>query len=235
MLINREQIAANLASIRARIEAACLRSGRNADEVRLLPVSKTHPASVLREAYAADCMEFAENRVQEAEQKAIELSDLADLRWCIIGHLQTNKARQVARFAHEFQALDSLKLAQELDRRLQAEGRSLDVLVQVNSSGEPQKSGLDVADVPSFVQRLPQFNSLRVKGLMTLAEHSTEPERVRACFVRMRELQQRLRDGAPAGISFDELSMGMSGDFELAIEEGSTTVRIGQAIFGARH
>lgn len=235
MLINREQIAANLASIRARIEAACLRSGRNPDEVRLLPVSKTHPASVLREAYAAGCIELAENRVQEAEQKAIELSDLADLRWCIIGHLQTNKARQVARFAHEFQALDSLKLAQELDRRLQAEGRSLDVLVQVNSSGEPQKSGLDVADVPSFVQRLPQFNSLRVKGLMTLAEHSTEPERVRACFVRMRELQQRLRDGAPAGISFDELSMGMSGDFELAIEEGSTTVRIGQAIFGARH
>lgn len=235
MLINREQIAANLASIRARIEAACLRSGRNPDEVRLLPVSKTHPASVLREAYAAGCMELAENRVQEAEQKAIELSDLADLRWCIIGHLQTNKARQVARFAQEFQALDSLKLAQELDRRLQAEGRSLDVLVQVNSSGEPQKSGLDVADVPSFVQQLPQFNSLRVKGLMTLAEHSTEPERVRACFVRMRELQQRLRDGAPAGISFDELSMGMSGDFELAIEEGSTTVRIGQAIFGARH
>lgn len=232
--ISQEQLQANLQSIRARIDAACQRAGRNPAQVRLLPVSKTHAGDVLRLAYACGCRELAENRVQEAEQKARELADLADLRWCIIGHLQTNKARQVARFAHEFQALDSLRLARELDLRLQAEGRSLDVLVQVNSSAEPQKSGLAVEDVPAFVRQLPQFSSLRIKGLMTLAEFSDDPARVRACFVRMRQLQQQLRDSAPDGIGMDELSMGMSGDFELAIEEGSTTVRIGQAIFGAR-
>lgn len=233
-IITQEILENNLAAIKERIKAACERAGRNPDSVRLLPVSKTKGNVVLRMAYAAGVRDFGENKVQEAKQKAEELTDLTDARWCVIGHLQTNKAKYVARFAHEFQALDNLRVAEELDRRLQQEGRSLDVFVQVNSSNEPQKFGLPPEEVEEFIQQLPQFPTLNVKGLMTLAEFSSSDERVRACFVRMRELQAKLKENLPAGVSLDELSMGMSGDFEIAIEEGATVVRVGQAIFGPR-
>ena len=162
------------------------------------------------------------------------MRDLADLRWSVIGHLQTNKAKLVALFATEFQALDSLRVAQALDRHLQSEGRSLDVFVQVNTSGEASKYGLAPEDVPGFIDALPAFSALRVRGLMTLALFSAEAERVRQCFIVLRTLRDQLRQRAPAGISLDALSMGMSGDFEIAIEEGATVVRVGQAIFGAR-
>lgn len=177
---------------------------------------------------------LGENKVQEAREKAEELADLDDLRWAVIGHLQTNKAKYVARFAHEFHALDRVKVAQELDRRLEQEGRSLDVFVQVNSSGEESKFGLAPDEVPRFVKELPNYPALRVRGLMTLALFSSDIERVRRCFILMRELRERLRQEAPDAMSFDELSMGMSGDFEVAIEEGATIVRVGQTIFGAR-
>lgn len=224
----------NLAQVQARIEAACRRAGRDPGSVRLLPVSKTKPESSLRLIHAAGCRMLGENKVQEAYRKWEAMQDLADLEWSVIGHLQTNKARLVARFASEFQALDSLRLAEALDRRLQAEGRALDVFVQVNTSGEASKYGLDPAEVPAFVDALPAFSALRVRGLMTLALFSTEAERVRGCFMRLRQLRDQLRQSAPATIGLDELSMGMSGDFEIAIEEGATVVRIGQAIFGAR-
>lgn len=230
----RGTLVANLAAIRTRIEAACRRVGRDPAEVELLPVSKTQPVERLRLAYDAGVRKFGENKVQEAREKAEALSDLADVRWAVIGHLQTNKAKYVARFAHEFHALDSLKVAEALDRRLQAEGRGLDVYVQVNSSGEASKFGLAPEEVPGFVKELPNYTALRVRGLMTLALFSAEVERVRACFVLMRELRDRLRQEAPAGLSFDGLSMGMSGDFEVAIEEGATVVRVGEAIFGPR-
>ncbi len=233
-IITQEILESNLAVIKERIKAVCERVGRDPNSVRLLPVSKTKSEKVLRMAYAAGVREFGENKVQEAQQKAEEMADLTDARWCVIGHLQTNKAKYVARFAHEFQALDNLRVAEELDRRLQQEGRSLDVFVQVNSSNEPQKFGLPPADVAAFIQELPKYSALNIKGLMTLAEFSSSEERVRACFVRMRELQTQLRENLPAGINIDELSMGMSGDFEIAIEEGSTVVRVGQAIFGER-
>lgn len=233
-IITQEVLESNLAAIQERINVACERAGRDPNSVRLLPVSKTKSEKVLRMAYAAGVREFGENKVQEAQQKAEEMADLADARWCVIGHLQTNKAKYVARFAHEFQALDNLRVAEELDRRLQQEGRSLDVFVQVNSSNEPQKFGLPPAEVAAFIQELPNYSALKVKGLMTLAEFSSSEERVRACFVRMRELQTQLRNNLPAGISLDELSMGMSGDFEIAIAEGATVVRVGQAIFGER-
>jgi pyridoxal phosphate enzyme (YggS family) len=152
----------------------------------------------------------------------------------LIGHLQTNKAKQAARFASEFQALDSLRAAAALDKALQAEGRALDVLVQVNTSDEDSKFGLAPADVRGFIKELPAFSSLRVRGLMTLALFSHDENLVRPCFVKLRELRDRLRQDAPDGISLDELSMGMSGDFELAIAEGATTVRVGTAIFGHR-
>jgi pyridoxal phosphate enzyme (YggS family) len=224
----------HLADVHARIAAACAKVGRDSASVRLLPVSKTVSDERIRNAYAAGCRALGENKVQEAHRKWQAMSDLPDLRWSIIGHLQTNKAKLVAEFASEFQALDSLRVAEALDKRLQALGRSLDVLVQVNTSSEESKFGLPPHEVEAFVKRLPAFSSLRVRGLMTLALFSDDAARVRPCFVRLRELRERLRQSAPAGIALDELSMGMSGDYELAIEEGSTIVRVGQAIFGAR-
>lgn len=224
----------NLAQVQRRIAAACQRVGRDPARVRLLPVSKTKPEASLRLAYAAGCRLLGENKVQEAQSKWQAMQDLGDLQWSVIGHLQTNKAKQVARFASEFQALDSLRLAEALDRRLQVEGRSLDVFVQVNTSGEASKYGLAPEDVAAFVQALPAFSALRVRGLMTLALFSSDAERVRQCFVRLRTLREQLRQSAPAAVELEELSMGMSGDFEIAIEEGATVVRVGQAIFGAR-
>jgi len=224
----------NLAAIRSRIEAACARVGRDPQTVRLLPVSKTKPESILRLAYAAGCRTFGENKPQEAFQKWEAMQDLGDLRWSVIGHLQTNKAKMVARCATEFQALDSLRVAEALERRLQAEGRALDVFVQVNTSDEASKFGLAPAEVAGFLQALPAFSALRVRGLMTLALFSGEAQAVRQCFVRLRTLRDQLRPHAPAGIELEQLSMGMSGDFEIAIEEGATVVRVGQAIFGAR-
>lgn len=230
-----EEFRQHLADVHERIDAACRRVGRDPATVRLLPVSKTVPEARIRNAYASGCRSLGENKVQEAHAKWRAMSDLADLRWAIIGHLQTNKAKDVAEFASEFHALDSLRVAVALDKHLQARGRSLDVLVQVNTSYEASKFGLAPGEVEAFVRQLPAFHALRVRGLMTLALFSDDADKVRPCFVRLRELRDRLRQSAPDGIGMDELSMGMSGDYELAIEEGSTIVRVGQAIFGARN
>ncbi len=229
-----EQLRQNIATIQARIDQACADAGRDPQEVRLLPVSKTHPAEYLRLAYAAGCRMLGENKVQEAHQKWQELEDLTDLKWSVIGHLQTNKAKYVARFASEFHALDSLRLAQALDQRLTIEDRYLDVLVQINTSGEESKYGINPEQAPELIAQLGEFSRLRVRGLMTLAMNSADREAVRGCFIQLRELRDSLQAIAPAGMQLTELSMGMSGDFELAIAEGATIVRIGQAIFGAR-
>lgn len=229
-----EDFRRNLAAVQARINTACRRAGRDPATVRLLPVSKTKPEASLRLAHAAGCRMLGENKPQEAHRKWEAMQDLADLQWSVIGHLQTNKAKLVARFASEFQALDSLGVAEALERRLQAEGRSLDVFVQVNTSGEASKYGLSLEDVQDFIKELPAFPALHVRGLMTLALFSAEAERVRQCFILLRTLRDQLLQNAPASIGLDELSMGMSGDFEIAIEEGATVVRVGQAIFGAR-
>lgn len=225
------EIATNLAAVRARVDAAAERAGRDSAEVRLLPVTKTVDEARLRAAYEAGVTQMGENKVQEALGKATAMADLA-IHWALIGHLQTNKAKDVAAFAHEFQALDSLRVAEALDRRLQAAGRGLDVYVQVNSSGEDTKFGLAPEQVPAFLEALPAYASLRVRGLMTLAAHTEDRERVVGCFRLMRELRDAARQAGTVGEG--ELSMGMSGDFELAVEHGSTCVRVGQAIFGRR-
>lgn len=228
-----EDFARNLDAVQARIARAAARAGRDPRSVRLLPVSKTVAEDRLRNAVAAGYHRLGENKVQEAKRKSENLADL-DVSWAVVGHLQTNKARDVAAFAAEFQALDSLRLAEALDRRLQAAGRSLDVFVQVNTSGEESKYGLSPDEVPAFLAALPRFETLRVQGLMTLALFSGDLERVRACFVRLRTLRDRARDTDPDLIGPGELSMGMSGDFEVAIDEGATCVRVGQALFGSR-
>ena len=223
----------NFKAIEKRIHQACIKTERSPAEVSLLPVSKTKSSKLISEAYGFGYKRFGESRIQEAEEKTQELSYL-DIKWCIIGHLQTNKVDKAARFASEIHSLDSLKLAKALEKSLQKEGRSVDVLVQVNTSKEPQKFGLEVEEVESFVYKLKSFSSLRVKGLMTLALFSKDESLVKPCFIRLRELRDKLRQDGPERMNWDTLSMGMSQDLEWAIEEGSTEVRVGTSLFGER-
>lgn len=229
-----DTMAGRIAQIHQRIATACTRAGRAPDSVVLLPVSKTFEVDAIREAMALGLTRFGENKTQEIRQKAAALAGQG-LQWVLIGHLQTNKAKDAARDATEVQSLDRADLAEALHRRLLNEGRTLDVLIQVKTSSEPSKFGMAPEDVSAFLRRIAsEFPTLHVKGLMTLAVNSPNPDEVRACFRNLRELRDRLRAEDIAGVSLDRLSMGMSGDFELAIEEGSTEVRIGTAIFGAR-
>ena len=228
------EFAANLAAVQANIAAAAERAGRSADEVRLLPVSKTVPEDRLCLAIDAGCHRLGENKVQEAKRKSESLARLG-VDWAVIGHLQTNKAKDVASFATEFQALDNLRVAQALDRRLTDLGRTLEVYVQVNTSAEESKFGLPPEELAGFLRELPRYETLRVQGLMTLALFTSDTDRVRECFRTLRTLRDRMREQSPELIGTGELSMGMSGDYELAIEEGATCVRVGQAIFGARN
>ena len=228
-----EDFTHNIAAVRARIADAANRVGRDPDEIRLLPVSKTVPEDRIRIAVAAGLQQLGENRVQEATRKYHAMQDL-DVEWSIIGNLQTNKARDVAAYAAEFQALDRLRVAEVLNRRLETAGRTLPVFVQVNTSNEPQKYGIHPDELARFLADLRQYPNLEVQGLMTLAIFSSDTERVRKCFTLLRELRDQMRAEVPELLGPGELSMGMSGDFETAIEEGSTVVRVGQAIFGAR-
>ncbi|WP_159994305.1 YggS family pyridoxal phosphate-dependent enzyme [Roseomonas sp. 18066] len=220
----------NLAALEARIAAACQRAGRDRSEVRLLPVTKTVPASVLRLAHAAGVTTFGENKIQEATGKREALADLP-IAWSIIGHLQTNKVKHLARLAQEFHALDSLRLAGLLEARLAQEGQTMDVFVQVNTSGEASKYGLPPAEVPAFLDALPRFPHLRPRGFMTLALFSSDMAQVRPCFARLRDIRDAALRDHP-GLA--ALSMGMTGDFEAAIAEGASIIRVGQAIFGRR-
>jgi pyridoxal phosphate enzyme (YggS family) len=220
-----------LAGVRTAIDAACAQAGRDPAEVTLLPVSKTFDAQVVREAARLGLRRFGENKVQEIQAKSVALAD-EGLDWVVIGHLQTNKAKPVAAIASEVQSLDRLDLAVALDRALQAQGRGIDVLVQLKTSREESKFGLAPGDLPGFLEQMRAFSSLRVRGLMTLAEASDDEAVVRSCFRALYQWRNRARE---AGFPIERLSMGMSGDFALAISEGSTEVRIGSAIFGARN
>jgi pyridoxal phosphate enzyme (YggS family) len=225
-----DTLATRWQAVRERVAAACAQAGRAPDAVRILPVSKTFGVDVVREAMALGLTRFGENRVQEIRAKSAALAD-GDIDWVMIGHLQTNKAKDVAQLASEVQSLDRLELAQALDRRLQRDGRAIDVLVQVKTSPEPAKHGLAPEDLPAFLRELRGCASLRVRGLMTLAVQSPDSDAVRACFRLLRERRDRMQD---IGFDLPRLSMGMSGDFDLAIAEGATEVRIGSAIFGMR-
>jgi pyridoxal phosphate enzyme (YggS family) len=206
-----DTLASRLAAIRARMAAACARAGRPAGAVTLLPVSKTFGVDLIREAAGLG------------------------LQWVLIGHLQTNKAKEAARDASEVQSLDRLELAEALQRRLDLEGRAIDALVQVKTSTEDSKSGLAPAELPAFLRTVARdYPALRIKGLMTLAVNADDPQAVRACFRQLRQLRDQMQGEGIANVELHRLSMGMSGDFELAIEEGSTEIRVGSALFGAR-
>lgn len=226
----RSLLRSNLDELEQRINQACMRAARRRSEVRLLPVSKTVPAAIIRIASELGLSDFGENKVQEAEGKVRDLADLS-LNWSIIGHLQTNKVKSMVKFASEFHALDSLRLAEALQAHLSAEGRHLEVFVQVNTSGEVSKYGMQPDEVEDFVRRLPDYPALIPRGLMTLAV-SGEVDKVRECFKLLRRLRDALRDRTSSRL--DLLSMGMTSDFEIAIEEGADVIRVGQAIFGPR-
>lgn len=225
-----DTLAARWADLRRRVDEACRAAGRDPGEVTVLPVSKTFGPDLIREAVALGLHRFGENKVQEIRDKYEPLADCG-IDWVMIGHLQTNKAGVVARLAAEVQSLDRPKLAAALDRHLREANRTIDVLVQVKTSDEPSKYGLDPAQLLPFLDELAGYPGLRARGLMTLAINNPDTDAVRACFRRLREL----RDTAAAhGHELPRLSMGMSGDFPLAIAEGATEVRIGTALFGAR-
>jgi pyridoxal phosphate enzyme (YggS family) len=226
-------IAENLAQVRARIATAACRSGRAAASVRLIAVSKTHPAAAVAEAFAAGQVDFGENRVQEALEKIPHAPPGAV--WHLVGHLQGNKSRLVPGAFRMVHSLDSVRLAEALDRHAQAAACTVAVLLQANLSGEASKSGVtDAAALEGLLAAALRCKGLKPVGLMTIPDPAGGEARTRAAFARLRELLERLRSACGAGAEFRELSMGMSQDFEWAIEEGATLVRVGTAIFGAR-
>ena len=222
-------VAQNLADVGRAVREACRAAGRDEGSVRLLPVSKTHPVALIKEAMAAGCAQFGENRVQEMASKA---QDLSGVSWVLIGHLQHNKVPLSCAVMDELQSLDSPKLAEALERCYEATrpDQRLAALVEVNTSGESTKTGIGPDEVMNFTQGLKTYPHLDVRGLMTVAH--PDPDLAAKGFELMADLQRRLRDRDGGG--WHELSMGMSGDFRSAIAHGSTCVRIGTAIFGQR-
>jgi PLP dependent protein len=226
-------VAVRLAEVRARIDAAARGAGRDPSSVRLVAVSKTFPIDAVREAYAAGHRDFGENRVQEALDKIAVSPDL-DLRWHLLGHLQTNKARKAAPAFAMIQSLDSVELLRKLDAAAAESGRSPELLVQVDLAGEATKYGARPEEVPPLFEAASQCTAARVVGVMTLPPIPATPEDARPWFRRLQELRQGwLASGVPPAMLRD-VSMGMSGDFEIAIQEGATIVRVGTAIFGSR-
>lgn len=232
--MNGDDIRAAYDSVRAEVDAAARATGRDPSEVRLLPVSKTVPVDRLRPAVEAGLTELAENKPQEVGRKAGEMADLP-VRWVAIGHLQTNKAKIIAEHADEFQALDSVRLTQALQRRLETADRHLDVLIQVNTSGEEAKTGASPGDVGQILEVAASCDRLRVRGFMTVATNTDDEAEVRRCFAQLRGILDAAREDAVVDPELlTELSMGMSGDYAIAVAEGATCVRVGTAIFGAR-
>jgi pyridoxal phosphate enzyme (YggS family) len=223
-----EDIAERLDAVRRRIEVAARRAGRNPGSVRLVAASKTKPADAIRAAYSAGAREFGENYVQEALSKQAELADLTDITWHLIGHLQTNKAKIAAGAFAMVHSLDSARLADAL-HKARPDSR-IAVLVEVNLGGEASKSGASPDCLESLVSAV--RDRVDVRGLMAIPPPGHKPEDSRPYFAQLRQMRERL--AAATGLALSELSMGMTDDFEIAIEEGATIVRVGRAIFGER-
>jgi pyridoxal phosphate enzyme (YggS family) len=240
-------IAENLARLEDQIAAACRRAGRPRGEVALMAVSKMHPPSALAEAAAAGLSLFGENRVQEFQQKSPQLAGLGitialdsdrspsptTIQCHLIGHLQSNKTTKAAEIFSAIDTLDSLRLAERLNEAAATQLRVLPVLLEIKLSPEESKTGLHPLDLPPLLERLPDLRNLKLRGLMTVPPWSEDAETARPYFIQLREIRDRLAAQYPR-LDFRELSLGMSGDFAVAIEEGSTCIRIGTALFGKR-
>ena len=229
-------IAENVAEVRQRITAAAHRAGRDPAGITLMAVSKTFPAESIRQAYAAGIRVFGENRVQEFSGKSIQLADLKDAEWHMIGHLQSNKAAAAAELFIAVDSVDSLKLAEKLDAAAEKLTKKLRVLIEINVGGESAKSGLapDSAQLEELLVAAPGLKHIEFRGLMTIPPFAEDVEEARPYFRKLRELRDQIAARNLPAIHVDTLSMGMSHDFEVAIEEGSTYVRVGTAIFGER-
>lgn len=224
-------VSENIEWIRKRIRNACIRSGRPED-VRLVAVTKTVDSDRIKEAINCGIKVIGENRVQEIEKKFPEIGD--EVEWHMIGHLQTNKVKYIVDKVSMIQSVDSLKLAQEINKQFGKRGRIIDVLVEINIGKEPNKSGIEPESAEEFVESLGKFENLRVRGLMTVAPALYDSEAVRPYFKKMKAIFDDLKSKQMKNISMDFLSMGMTGDFETAVEEGANMVRIGSGIFGQR-
>jgi PLP dependent protein len=229
-------ISENIAAVQERVAAAARRAGRDPANIVLMAVSKTQAPERIREAYRAGLRVFGENRVQEFAGKVEALRDLENAEWHMIGHLQTNKAAKTVELFRTVDSVDSLKLAEKLDAAARQLGRKIDVLIEVNVGGEAAKSGVasDSRELEELLIAAPRLESLIFRGLMTVPPFTDDPEGARPYFRKLRELRDTIASRKLAAVAMDQLSMGMSHDFEIAIEEGSTCVRIGTAIFGER-
>jgi hypothetical protein len=229
-------IAENIAQVQERIAAAARRAARNPDEITLMGVSKTFPVERIREAYAAGLRVFGENRVQEFAAKADALRDLRGTEWHLIGHLQTNKAAKAAELFDAVDSVDSVRMAERLNASAVSAGKILSVLIEINVGGEQAKSGvaLDSDELERILGNAPQWANLKMRGLMTVPPYTEDPEGSRAYFRQLRQIRNSIAARDLPQISMAALSMGMSHDFEVAIEEGATCVRVGTAIFGER-
>jgi PLP dependent protein len=229
-------IADNVARIEEQISLSAKRAGRNRDSVLLMAVTKTVEPERIREAYNAGIRAFGENRVQEFSEKAAPLQDLSNARWHLIGHLQTNKANRAVELFDAVNSVDSLRLAQKLNQAAQQNEKRLPVLIEINVGGEESKNGLaaDSQELRELLQGIPELEYLQVRGLMTIPPFTEDSSAARPYFRKLRTLRDSIAALGIAGTHMDELSMGMSHDFEVAIEEGSTCVRVGTAIFGNR-
>jgi pyridoxal phosphate enzyme (YggS family) len=229
-----QTLSERFADVRNRVAAAARRSNRSPEKVTVIAISKTHPAEVLSEGLKAGITHLGENRVQEAERKIVALGRNA-ARWHLVGHLQTNKASRAVKLFDYIHSLDSVNLAERLDRLCVADGRTeLLVLVQIDLGGEESKTGIDPRVLPQLLAALKECERLSLIGLMTLPPYFENPDCARPYFKTLRELRDELQTQGHFGERMGELSMGMSHDFEIAIEEGATMVRVGTAIFGER-
>jgi hypothetical protein len=228
---------ARLEAINRRIAAACFKAGRQVSEVTLVAVSKTFAPARIREAIDAGVRTLGENRVQEAAAKITELQEVTienNVQWHLIGHLQSNKARRAVELFDAVHSLDSLKLAERLDNIAGEIGKRLPVFIELNLAGEGSKSGAEPAEAFTLCERIGKLPNLELRGLMAVPPYFEDPELVRPFFSRLRRMRDEIRRSGLAGEQFNDLSMGMSSDFEVAIAEGATFVRIGTAIFGER-
>ena len=226
-------ISENIACVEERIAAACRRSGRRREDVKLVAISKTQPAEAIRAAFAAGLRDFGENRVQEAQAKLPALADM-HATWHLVGHLQTNKVRAAREIFHWVHSIDSLRLATKLAQATPPGGARLAVLIEVNLGEEAAKAGVRAAEVEELAEQIGRIETLELRGLMVIPPFLASPEEVRPYFRQLRDLAQVIGAQHLPNVSMQELSMGMSHDFEVAIEEGSTIVRVGTAIFGER-
>jgi hypothetical protein len=229
-------ISENVAAVREKIARAARRTGRSPDEIVLMGVSKTQPVEQIREAYEAGLTVFGENRVQEFAGKADALRDLRDAEWHMIGHLQTNKATKTAELFLAVDSVDSLKLAEKLDAAARSLGKKLHVLVEINVGGEAAKGGMapDSSALEELLIAAPRLHELVFRGFMTVPPFTDDPQGAQPHFRKLRELRDAIAARRLPAVAMDELSMGMSHDFEVAIEEGATQIRIGTALFGSR-